>query len=416
MQTQLIEAIRTTAEGQAADTILRKCVHCGFCNATCPTYQLLGDERDGPRGRIYLIKQALEGAPVSRLTQRHLDRCLTCLNCETTCPSGVAYGELVDIGRGFVEQRVRRPLGERLARRLLRLGLPYPNRMAVGLRAARLIRPLLPASWALQLPKSHEAAPSWPRPRHARRMLILDGCVQSVMAPSINAAAAHLFDSLGISLIRAPQAGCCGAVSHHLNAPREAQRFMTRNIDAWWPHLEDGAEAIIATASGCGAMLKDYGRLLKHDPGYARKAEKVAGYARDLSEALTDGKVLADGEVLADITLKPLPDAPRRIAFHSPCTLQHTQRLKGRVEAILTRAGFELTPVQDAHLCCGAAGTYALLQPELSQRLLSDKLSHLERPAPDLIATANIGCLNHLASQAKTPVRHWIHLFARAGT
>jgi glycolate oxidase iron-sulfur subunit len=398
MQTHLADFIKDTPEGQEADEILRNCVHCGFCTATCPTYRLLGDELDGPRGRIYLIKMLLEGQEVSRRTQLHLDRCLTCRACETGCPSGVRYGRLVDIGRGLVEEKVPRPWRQRALRRALRLLLPYPARFAPLLGLARLIRPVLPKAFQAKIPPRVRAQP-WPARRHARTMLVLDGCVQPALAPAINAAAARVLDRLGISLIRAEGGGCCGALSYHLGAHGEGLDFMRRNIDAWWPHLERGAEAIVMTASGCGAMVRDYGQALQHDPAYAEKAERVSALTRDL------------GEILAAEDLAPLrPKAPGRIAFQSPCTLQHGQKLNGVVEAVLTRLGFELAPVENPHLCCGSAGTYSILQPELSERLLDDKLAALEAGAPAVIATANIGCLTHLQSKANRPVRHWVEL------
>ncbi len=403
MQTRISAKYRDTAQGQEADSILRSCVHCGFCTATCPTYQLLGDELDGPRGRIYLIKQLLEGQPVSASTQLHLDRCLTCRACETTCPSGVRYGRLADIGRELVEQEVpRRPL-QRLTRYLLRKVIAYPRRVAPLLFAAQAFRPLLPASLRGKVPARQRRTP-WPRQPQARRMLALAGCVQSVATPQTNAAAARVLNRLGIQLITAPGAGCCGAVSHHLSAHEEGLDFMRRNIDAWWPFIEQGIEAILVTASGCGTVVKDYGHLLAHDPAYADKARRVSALARDIAEVLRD----------ADLSGVALERQAQKVAFHSPCTLQHGQRLNGVVEAILSRAGFTLTAVPDAHLCCGSAGTYSILQPELSRQLLANKLAALQQDAPDVIATANIGCQMHLASQADRPVRHWIELLDEA--
>ena len=397
MQTKLTDAIKDTAYGQEADSILRTCVHCGFCNATCPTYQLLGDELDGPRGRIYLIKEMLEGNPVTRKTQIHLDRCLTCRACETTCPSGVQYGRLVDIGRVVAEQQVQRPWRERVMRKALRMLIPYPQRFTPLLRLGQFMRPLLPATLRHSLPP-RQSESAWPAPRHARRMLVLEGCVQPAIAPNINAAAARVLDRLGISLLRADKAGCCGAVSYHLNAHDEGMDFMRRNIDAWWPHIQSGIEAIVMTASGCGTLVKDYGHILQHDPAYAEKAARVSALSLDLSE------------ILAAEDLSVLVSENQKIAFHSPCSLQHAQKLPGVVEKILTAAGFELTPVPDAHLCCGSAGTYAILQKDLSQQLLHNKLNALQSGAPAMIATANIGCLTHLQSQSRVPVRHWIEL------
>ena len=399
MQTHLADFIRDTPDGRTADAILRKCVHCGFCTATCPTYQLLGDELDGPRGRIYLIKQLLEGARVTERTRTHLDRCLTCRACETTCPSGVRYGRLADIGRRLVEERVPRPLTERAMRKALLAVIPHRARFAPLLAAGRLVRPLLPAALARKVPR-REPAGHWPAARHGRRVLALGGCVQGAIAPDIDAAAARVLDRLGISYIPIPASGCCGAASHHLSAHDAALAMMRRNIDAWWPEIEAGAEAIVITASACAAEVKEYAEHLEHDPAYADKAERVSSLTRDLSEivAAEDCSGLATAR------------SPRRVAFHSPCTLQHGQKLRGVVEGILERAGFELTAVNDAHLCCGSAGTYSILQPELSRELLSRKIQHLQAHGPEAIATANIGCFAHLATAASVPVRHWVQL------
>jgi glycolate oxidase iron-sulfur subunit len=400
MQTSLTETLRDTADGRNAEAILRSCVHCGFCNATCPTYQLLGDELDGPRGRIYLIKQVLEGAPATASARLHLDRCLTCRACETTCPSGVRYGELLDIGRVHIERDTRRSLPDTAMRWLLRRVLPYTARFALLLRIGQALRPLLPPSLRASVPAQRNG-PDWPASTHQRRMLLLDGCVQPVLAPDINAATARVLDRLGITAVRVPQAGCCGALSHHLNAVAEAHTHMRYQIDALWPHIVAGCEAIISTASGCGVHIKDYGRLLRDDLAYADKAARVAALCRDISEVLT-------GEDLSNLTAAP--DMPRRIAFQSPCTLQHGQRLNGTVEKLLQGLGFELLPVADAHLCCGSAGSYSILQSTLSRRLRGNKLATLEANAPTLIATANIGCLTHLQAATRVPVKHWIEL------
>jgi glycolate oxidase iron-sulfur subunit len=403
VETNLADFIRDTADGRDADAILRACVHCGFCTATCPTYQLLGDELDGPRGRIYLIKQVLEGAEVTAKTQLHLDRCLTCLSCETVCPSGVRYGRLVDIGRRVVEEKVPRPAGERVRRWLLRKGLSHRSLFAFALGAGRLARPLLPASLAARVPPAIEPK-SWPRARHARKMLSLTGCVQAVLAPNIDAALARALDRVDISLVRAAGGGCCGAVSEHLGAREEASNFARRNIDAWWPHIEKGAEAIVVTASGCGVSVKDYGHLLRDDPEYVDKALRVSGLARDPVEVIA-----AEWKRFAPLVA--MDHGPQRVAFHSPCSLQHGQKLDGRVEEILEAIGLELAPVADGHLCCGSAGTYSILQPVLSQQLKINKLEALEASEPDVIATANIGCLSHLATGTQRPVRHWLEIF-----
>jgi glycolate oxidase iron-sulfur subunit len=403
VETNLADFIRDTADGRDADAILRACVHCGFCTATCPTYQLLGDELDGPRGRIYLIKEMLEGAAVTAKTQLHLDRCLTCRSCETVCPSGVRYGRLVDIGRRVVDEKVERPFGERLQRWLLRKGLSHGALFAAALAAGRLARPILPASLAAKIPRTRRAKP-WPPARHARKMLALTGCVQPALSPNTDAALARALDRVEISLVRVSSGGCCGAVSEHLGARDEALDFARRNIDAWWPHIQKGAEAIVVTASGCGVTVKDYGHLLRDDPAYADKARRVAQLARDPVEVVAD-------EWKQFAPLVAMDHGPQRVAFHSPCTLQHGQQLVGRVEEILEAIGLELAPVADGHLCCGSAGTYSILQPALAQQLKMNKLAALEATEPDMIATANIGCLNHLASGTQLTVRHWVEIF-----
>ncbi|QKT03803.1 glycolate oxidase subunit GlcF [Ectothiorhodospiraceae bacterium 2226] len=402
MQTRLADFIKDTPKGKEAEAILRACVHCGFCTATCPTYQLLGDELDGPRGRIYLIKQALEGEAVSERTQRHLDRCLTCRACETTCPSGVRYARLLDIGREVVEARVPRPLGTRIKRTLLRRLLPRRRLVASGLTLGRWLRPWLPTRMRAKVPAAPAAgrAADWPSAVHARKVVLLEGCVQPALAPNIDAAAARVLDRLGISVVRAG-AGCCGALSHHLSAEEAALAYARANIDAWWPHIEAGAEAVLVTASGCGVMVKDYGTLLRHDIAYAAKAQRI-------SELLRDPGELIGAEAVAGLALRPGPRP--RVAFQAPCTLQHGLRRAAEVEAALRAAGFALTPVPDSHLCCGSAGTYSLLQPTLAERLRADKLAALRSGEPEVIATANIGCLTHLAAATELPVRHWLEL------
>jgi glycolate oxidase iron-sulfur subunit len=402
MQTRLADFIRDTPEGREADAVLRKCVHCGFCNATCPTYQLLGDERDGPRGRIYLMKQVLEGAVPTARTQRHLDRCLTCRACETTCPSGVEYGRLLDIGRPLVDARVERPWLDILRRRVLAAVIPHPARFRRLLALARIVRFLLPDALKRKVPTRAEAAQAWPVAMRARKMLVLEGCVQPALTPATNAAAARVLDRLGISLTPVPDAGCCGAVTFHLGARDEALQAMRRNIDAWWPHLEAGSEAIVMTASGCGVMVKDYGHALAADPGYAEKARRVSELARDIGEV-----VIAEQDRLLASPRSALA-RPLRTAFHAPCTLQHGLRMPGRIEALLAGLGFELVRVPDAHLCCGSAGTYSLLEPALSARLRERKIAALTHAAPDAILTANVGCQAHLQAATGLPVRHWI--------
>ncbi|AMX03489.1 glycolate oxidase subunit GlcF [Microbulbifer thermotolerans] len=399
MQTNLVQQFAKTQEGQEAEAILRACVHCGFCTATCPTYQELHDERDGPRGRIYLMKMFLEGAEITEKTREHLDRCLTCRSCETTCPSGVQYGRLVDISRGLIEKQLpRKPID-----RWLRWGLArvLPRRRLFGslLRIGQLFRPLLPNSLRRKVPPKKQASP-WPKVSHQRKVLALAGCVQPSATPNTNAAAARVLDKLGITMVEAPQAGCCGAVNYHLSEHEQALAYMRRNIDAWWPAIEAGAEAIIMTASGCGAMVQDYGHLLKDDPAYAERAKKVSELCTDLGAFLLQ----------QDLEKLHLKQNPGKVAFHCPCTLQHAMQQSGVVEQVLTRAGIDLAETRDKHLCCGSAGTYSVLQPKLSQRLLEKKLDALMVGQPDRIVTANIGCQMHLESQAEVPVQHWIEL------
>jgi len=404
MQTNLAEFIKDTPEGREADAILRKCVHCGFCTATCPTYQLLGDELDGPRGRIYLIKQVLEGAPATSKTQLHLDRCLTCRSCETTCPSGVHYSRLLDIGRHVVEQKVGRGSIAALQRKALRVGIPNPGWFSPLVKLGQLARPLLPATLKRMVPPRPVPARPWPTSVHPRRMLVLEGCVLPALSPATNAAAARVLDRLGVTLVRPATAGCCGALSLHLTAQEEARDYMRRNIDAWWPHIESGAEAIVTTASGCGVTIKDYVHLLAHDPAYADKARRISELTRDISEVLAARK----DQVRSLINHSSFIIHHSSLAFHSPCSLQHGMKLKGSVETLLTDLGFNLAPVADPHLCCGSAGTYSILQPEISQRLLANKIDALTAHSPSAILTANIGCQSHLQTATGLPVRHWI--------
>ncbi|TSE23512.1 Anaerobic glycerol-3-phosphate dehydrogenase subunit C [Tepidimonas sediminis] len=414
MQTQLAPEFAGTPEGQEADAILRRCVHCGFCTATCPTYQLLGDELDGPRGRIYLIKQVLEGAPVTRATQQHLDRCLTCRNCETTCPSGVAYGHLLDIGRKVVEQRVARPPLQRALRWLLRTGLTSPL-FGPAMRLGQLVRPWLPAALRAKVPP-RRAPGAWPQTPRARRVLMLAGCVQPAMLPQVNAATARVLDAAGIQALVAPKAGCCGAIRFHLDDQLGALAEMRANIDAWWPWVEPadgspGVEAIVINASGCGVTVKDYGHQLRHDPAYAAKAARISALARDLSELLPELLPAWQARLGGR-----LPDGvPSRLAYHPPCTLQHGQRLRGGVEAALRTLGFEVALPAESHLCCGSAGTYSILQAGLASQLRQRKLEHLHAAGqPQAIVSANIGCITHLQAGTATPVRHWVELVDEA--
>ncbi|UVW29467.1 glycolate oxidase subunit GlcF [Massilia sp. H6] len=410
MQTNLADFIKGTADGIEAEAILRACVHCGFCTATCPTYQLLGDELDGPRGRIYLIKQVLEGAQPTRKTQLHLDRCLTCRNCETTCPSGVKYGRLVDIGRRVVDQQVPRPLGERIKRSTLKQLLPRSALFTPAFRAGQALRPLLSTTLQDKLQPARQAG-AWPdfsvNRGHARKMLVLDGCVQPAMAPNINAAAARVLDALGVQLMVAPRAGCCGAVRYHLNDQAAGLDDMRRNIDAWWPYVEqEQVEAIVMTASGCGVTVKEYGHLLAHDPAYAAKAGRIAMLTRDLSEILPEFEEELAAKLQGRITT--------RVAWHPPCTLQHGQQIRGKVEGLLRAAGVDVRLCADSHLCCGSAGTYSVLHPEIAHALRERKLANLAATGADEIVSANIGCLSHLQSGTQTPVTHWIELIDRA--
>ena len=387
-------------------------MHCGFCTATCPTYQLLGDELDGPRGRIYQIKQVLEGAPATRSTQLHLDRCLTCRNCETTCPSGVQYGRLVDIGREIVEQRVERPRGEKAVRWLLREGLTGPL-FAPAMKLGQLARPLLPASLKLKVPPPADArAQRWPQSERQRKVLMLLGCVQPAMAPNINSATARVLDAAGIQTLVADGAGCCGALRTHLADRDGGLADMRRNIDAWWPLIEGltsqgKVEAIVMNASGCGATVKEYGHALAHDPDYAAKAERVSALTKDLSELLPD--------LLPALKPRLRKPANGQLVFHPPCSLQHAQQLRGGVETHLAELGFEVRlAASESHLCCGSAGTYSVLQPELSLQLRDRKLKGLAPQKAETIVSANIGCIQHLQGGTATPVRHWVELLDEA--
>ena len=408
MQTNLAPEFKGTPDGEAAEAILRKCVHCGFCTATCPTYQLLGDELDGPRGRIYLMKQVLEGATPTRSTQQHLDRCLTCRNRETTCPSGVDYGHLVDIGRKIVETKVPRPVGERAVRWLLKEGLTSPlfgPAMAVG----KLVRPLLPGSLKDKVPGArHPRANQWPKKERARKVLMLAGCVQPAMLPNINAATARVLDAIGILTVVADKAGCCGALRTHLNDQAGGLDDMRRNVDAWWPLVSAGTvEAVVMNASGCGVQVKDYGHALAGDPAYAEKAQRISALTRDLSELLP--------EIVAVLRPRMADAQPGMLAFHPPCTLQHGQQLRGGVETGLRALGFDVAvALNEPHLCCGSAGTYSVLQPELSHQLRDRKLGHLAELQPTAIVSANVGCIQHLQSGTRTPVKHWVEALDEA--
>jgi glycolate oxidase iron-sulfur subunit len=409
VQTHLADFIKNTPQGDEAEEILRRCVHCGFCTATCPTYQLLGDELDGPRGRIYLIKQVLEGAAATAKTQLHLDRCLTCRSCESTCPSGVQYGRLLDIGREVVEKQLPRTGAAKLLRATLRELVPRPALFGKAMKLGQLVRPLLPGSLKAKVPPASSAGKQ-PQQIHDRKMLALAGCAQPAMYPNINGATRRVLDKLGISLIEPAGQGCCGAVRHHLSAREAADDDARRNIDAWWPLIEAGAEAVVITASGCGTHVREYSHLLQHDPAYAYKAARVSLLTKDISEV-----VAAELEKRSDLLQKSAL-AARHIAVHNPCSLQHGMQLRGLIERILLSAGAELTPVADGHLCCGSAGTYSILQADISKKLHENKLKALTAGKPDVIVSANVGCISHLGSgnSANIPVRHWIEVIDEA--
>lgn len=400
MQTKLIESFKETSDGQFAEEILRTCVHCGFCNATCPTYQLLGNENDGPRGRIYLIKQMMEGQVPGEKTLKHLDRCLTCRNCETTCPSGVQYSKLLDIGRNLAESQIPREAKDKATRQRLRKLLPKSGLFSASLSMGRAFKFAVPKNLKKKIPAKVSAG-QWPAPRHDRKMLVLAGCVQPALSPDINTATARVLDQLGISLIQEGNAGCCGAVSQHLGASDEALQFMRNNIDAWLPHVENGVEAIIMTASGCGMTVKEYAHYLRDDPKYAEKAEIISSHCKDIAEIIAKENY--------QTLLSSQPNS-KKLAWHPPCSLQHGQKITGAVEKIIDDLGHTRVPVQDNHLCCGSAGTYSILQPELSEQLRDNKLTNLQKNQPDMIVTANIGCQTHLQEEANVPVKHWIHL------
>jgi glycolate oxidase iron-sulfur subunit len=401
MQTNLADFIRSTPDGDEADAILRKCVHCGFCTATCPTYQLLGDELDGPRGRIYLMKQMVEGAPVTKSTLTHLDRCLTCRSCETTCPSGVQYGRLVELGRKHAEQMVPRPLRQRLIRRFLAGFLPRRMLFSPAMRMAQQVRVLLPRRLRDKVPVRQRPL-AWPTAKHARKMLMLAGCVQPSMMPNINTATARVLDALGIETLVAPQAGCCGAIRLHMGYADDALDDVRANIDAWWPYVEQGAEAIVMNASGCGATVKEYAHLMRNDPAYASKAQRIASLTRDLSEILP----AFEEQLMAATRRRGI----HTVAYHPPCTLQHGQQVRGGVEKVLGALGLDVRLPADSHLCCGSAGTYSITQPRLSYTLRNQKVERLKALEPQLIVSANIGCIAHLQSGTKIPVTHWIEL------
>ena len=397
MHTVVKKSLLSTSESEEAERILRSCVHCGFCTATCPTYQLLGDELDGPRGRIYLIKSMLEGEAATDKTMLHLDRCLTCRACETTCPSGVEYGKLLDIGRQVVEEEVDRVWYQRLQRYLILKMLPYRGRFGLLLGFAQLFRFILPPKLKQLVPAYKKQLPAPVRGNHDRKVLLFKGCVQSVIAPGINGAAVKVLDHLGVTVDEIENQTCCGALPQHLSAAEQAKVLMRKNIDAFWPFVEQDAEAIISTASGCGVHLKEYGYLLQDDHEYAQKAEKISALCKDIAE------------YVIELELNNIPkDHAKKLAFQSPCTLQHGQKLNGVTESLLNQLGFKLTEVKDPHLCCGSAGVYSILQQNISGKLQKNKIENLMQGEPEMILTANIGCAQHLRQVSSVPVKHWI--------
>ena len=403
MQTQILPALKETITGAEADTILRQCVHCGMCNATCPTYQLLGDELDGPRGRIYLIKQVLEGKTVTSKTQTHLDRCLSCRSCETTCPSGVQYHTLLEIGRDIVEQQVGRDILSKLKRSLMKQGLSNPRLFQLALNIGRQTKSVLPKNLAQKIPdRPSTELLTLPTATHGKKVLMLAGCVQPALAPEINAAAIRVLDACGVQTVVLEQAGCCGAIALHLRDAELAREQARRNIDAWWPVFEQGTDAVLMTASGCGLMVKEYDRLLREDANYADKAKQIADKALDLSQYLSSFRTrlieLCGGKI------------EEKITWHAPCTLQHGMKAGVVVEDLLRDLGAEVKTCGQAHLCCGSAGTYSITQAPISLQLRDQKLSELERCAGDRIVSANMACQLHLQSGTSTPVQHWIML------
>ncbi|MEO6376593.1 MAG: glycolate oxidase subunit GlcF [Caulobacteraceae bacterium] len=411
MQTQFSPEQLADPATASSERVIRKCVHCGFCLATCPTYVLLGDELDSPRGRIYLIKDMLENdrAPTPEVV-KHIDRCLSCLSCMTTCPSGVDYRRLVDHARDYIEHHYTRPWPERALRWLLAATLPYPARFRAALTLARLVQPLaervtLPKRLAAMfrlapktLLKSRAATPPVAAPRG--RVALLQGCAEQVLEPQIRQAASRLLGRAGFEAIAAPGEGCCGALVHHMGREDQARDFARRNVDAWTRALEaDGLDAIVITASGCGSAIKDYGFLLKDDPAYAAKAARVSALAKDV------------GEFLAEAGLPAARTPPGgRVAYQAPCSLQHGQRADKASRVLLAEAGFEVCEPAEPHLCCGSAGVYNIMQPEIAGRLRERKLAMLTATGAELVASGNIGCITQLAQDAGLPVVHTVEL------
>lgn len=403
MQTNLDKRFQQDPAAGAIESILRKCVHCGFCNATCPTYQLRGDELDGPRGRIYQMKQYLEGAPATAETQLHLDRCLTCRSCETTCPSGVHYSRLLEFGREKIDEDLPRPVWQRFKRRAI-VRLFNSGRVFESLvRLGQTVSPLLPKIISKSIP-AKQSPPKPPTNRNDRRVLMLSGCVQPALTPNTNAMASRVLDQLGISAIEIEERHCCGAVGLHTSQAEQGKQQARRLIDLWWPHVESGIEAIVISASGCGVTVKEYGELFKNEPDFAQRAARISELACDVSELI--GRELDDKPKAKSVS--------KRVAIHTPCTLQHGLGLKGSVEPILEKVGYQICRVEDAHLCCGSAGTYSILQPAMSKQLQVNKQKALTVDKPDVIATANIGCQLHIGIGSEVPVVHWVELVYEA--
>ena len=403
MQTSFTPEFLQTHHGQRVNTILRSCVHCGFCNATCPTYQLTGDELDGPRGRIYLIKNFFENKDSSDISLKHLDRCLTCLACETTCPSGVKYGDLIDIGREHIEKSIQRPAINKLKRHLIIYVFSKPHLVSFVLLLARLIKPILPLKLAKKIPDRPKQTMACSLVTAQRKMLTIKGCVQTSVAPQINAATSQVLQRSKIQLDES-DSNCCGALAFHLTETETAKKQICKNIDEWHEKLQNNHEFILVNSSGCSNFIKQYSTIMQSDEHYANKAKFVSERCKDLTE------------IIPEINIKQVATLGKTVAFHSPCTLQHGQKILGNVETLLQQAGYRVVLPTDAHICCGSAGSYSLLETEFSTQLLRNKVAHLENQNPDMIATANIGCLLHLQSESKLPVKHWIELLAASST
>ncbi|MCA3554963.1 glycolate oxidase subunit GlcF [Aestuariivirga sp.] len=412
MQTNFTAEQLATPRIGTANQILRKCVHCGFCTATCPTYVLLGDELDSPRGRIYLIKNMLEsGEPADAKTVKHLDRCLSCLSCMTTCPSGVNYMHLVDEARAHVEETYRRPPFERLLRNVLAYTMPRPRLFRLSLIGARLASPLAPVAKSFGAtriaallgltPKRMPAPEPIGRPgiypargQKKGRVALLMGCVQSVLDPGINAATIRLLNRLGFEVVVSGEEACCGSLTHHMGKEADALARARRSIDQW---TKADVDAVIVTASGCGTTIKDYGHMLRHDAAYAEKAKAISAKAKDVTEFLI---------------MQDLPEARGglRLAYHSACSMQHGQKIRTEPQKLLRRAGFTVMDVPEGHLCCGSAGTYNILQPEIATRLRDRKVANIEQLSPQAIATGNIGCITQIGLGTKIPILHTVEL------